>query len=553
MLASLALALLGGSAADDPRAGYDVLAYRIDLTVDPRARRIEGTVGVEAKVGAQAIASLVLDLDPQLELGAVQLLAGALDGTRSLAGTPLRVRREGRQIVAEFAEPQKPGARVALAIAYGGTPVEPNSFEGFHWKKSSDGQPWIDVACQGTGSSSWWPCKDSFWHPEDKPERTWINLRVPAGLSGIANGHLVAKEQQGAWDLFRWQHDYPCETYALSIYVGAYTEVATTLEIAGHKLDFIYWVLPEDAAKARLQFEDVPAMLETYSEAFGEYPFAKSKFALVESSYWGMEHSSCVAYGSSFPKWCAQQGAPDRYAEQNRFFDYILVHESAHEWWGNAVSARSWDDFWIHEGFATYAESLYVERVLGEEPLLEFWERLRPLVGAKDRLCAGGTPDSGAAYSGALYHKGAWVLHTLRWYVDDDELWWKTLREFNAQYRYKNAGTDDFRALLERNTGKKWERFFRAWFQGSGYPELEGRVYLERDKVQLEIENRASDTTQFEVPILLEWRDGKERHHERVMLAPGTNKLEFACKSKPADLAAHGWEHVLGRHKIKVE
>ena len=553
MLAIFALALATGLAADDPRAGYDVLAYRIDLTVDPRARRIEGTVGVEARVGASALPSLVLDLDPQLELGAVQLLAGPLDGKRALAGVPLAAQRAGRQIVATFAEPQKPGARLALSIAYGGTPPESSSFEGFHWKKSPDGQPWIGVACQGTGSSSWWPCKDSFWHPEDKPERTWINLRVPAGLSGVANGHLVSKEKQGAWDVFHWEHPYPCETYALSIYVGAYTEVATTLEVAGHKLDFVYWVLPEDAAKARLQFADVPALLETYSEAFGEYPFAKSKFALVESSYWGMEHSSCIGYGSSFPKWCAQQGAPDPYADQNRFFDYILVHESAHEWWGNAVSAKSWDDFWIHEGFATYAESLYVERVLAAEQLDEFWERLRPLVGAKDRLCAGGTPDSAAAYSGALYHKGAWVLHTLRWYVDDDELWWKTLREFNAQYRYKNAGTDDFRALLEKNTGKKWERFFRSWFQGSGYPELSGRIRSEGGKVLLEIENKGSDETQFEVPIALDWRDGKDQHHERVMLAPGSNRLEFPCKIRPADLRAHGWEHVLGKHSIKVE
>jgi aminopeptidase N len=521
MLAGFALLLSPLSPADDPRAGYDVLSYRIDLTVDPRARRIEGSVGVEAKVVASELPGFVLDLAPELELRSVRLADGA----------PLAFRREGRCVVASFTAPRKAGEHVALVLSYGGTPAEPSSFEGFHWRKSADGSPWIGVACQQSGASAWWPCKDSLFHPEDLPERTSIDLRVPAGLTGVSNGHLVGKEQQGAWDLFRWEHPYPCPTGAISICVGAYAEVARTLEIGGRKLDFLYWVLPEDAAKAKLQFEDVPALLECFSEAFGEYPFPKSKYGLVQTSYLGLGHASCIGYGSSFPKWCEQTGTPDGKADLNRFFDGVLVRESAREWWGNAVRARTPEERWIEEGFAGYAEALYVERVLGAGRLEEFMEALRPLAASR----------------------GAWVLHTLRWFVDDDERWWKALREFNLQFRYKCAGSDDFRAVLEKQTGKKWERFFRTFVQGSGQPELSGRVRSERDKVLLEIENRGSDGTQFEVPIVLDWRDGKEQRHERVMLAPGTNKLSFPCKTKPADLDAHGWEHVLGTHSIKVE
>ncbi|MBK7645455.1 MAG: M1 family metallopeptidase [Planctomycetes bacterium] len=551
MFASLALTIAALSCGADPRTAYDVQSYRLDLALDPRSRRIDGTLCLEAKLVSPATASLVLDLDPALELSAVERLEGALDGTRECRGVALPFRRDGRTLVAQLGKPGAPGERVLLALRYGGTPLEKSSFEGFHWKKSADGQPWIDVACPDSGSSSWFPCKDSYWHPEDMAERVWINLRVPAGLTGVANGRLIAKEEQGAWDLFRWELAYPCASSAIALHAGAFVHASRTLQVGGKPLACETWMLPEDAAKAELQFEDVPPLLEAFTEAFGEYPFPRAKFALVESSFLGLGHSSCIGYGSSFPAWCAREGVSDPHSEENELFDAVLVRECAREWWGNALGPRTWADAWIQEGFATYAEAVYAEKVLGPEVAQQFLEGLH--VGANDKLLRPAQSDASVCSDAALGRKGAWVLHALRWQLDDDETWWKTLRAFHDQFRYRTASTADFREVLERQSGKKWERFFRAWIEGSGHPELRGRVAAEPARVVLEIENSGSDGTEFEVPLEITWRDGKDARRERVMLAPGKNELAFPCKSKPKGLQARGFEHVPGAHAIRIE
>src|SRR5690606_22198386 len=161
------------------------------------------------------------------------------------------------------------------------------------------------------------------------------------------------------WQTFRYVHPYPLETYSVTLNAAPYVKVEAHLPIEGGGeagVPFVYYVLPENAEKAALQFQDVPGMIDAFTRAFGPWPVPESKIGLVETNFWGMEHSSAVAYGSSYPAWCEQAGETDPYASRNRYFDYILVHEMAHEWWGNAVSATEWGHFWIHEGFGTYAE-----------------------------------------------------------------------------------------------------------------------------------------------------------------------------------------------------
>lgn len=559
LLVLLGLAALFPSArattTDDMRGRYDVLAYRLDLTVDPIAQSIAGDVGIELAVTAPTLERVQLDLRRDMEISAIEELSGELTPQAPMRGKALDVRREEDRVYADLPTSRKQGERVRLVVRYAGKPKAKDGFEGVHWKTTKAGQPWVTVACQGVGASWWWPCKDSFWHPEDKPARTFVNATVPKGLYAVSNGRLAGREAKGERETFHWLHEYPCETYAITLDVAPYVVMEKKLELAGlaKPLDVAYYVLPESVEKAKLQFEDVPGMLAIYSEAFGPFPFPKSKYALVEVPFWGMEHSTAVGYGSSWPKWCEREGVEDRYAGMNQGFDYILVHESAHEWWGNAVSAKTWGHFWIHEGFGTYAEAVYLEKTKGRAAADAYFERSREAFGPGSRLYRGDAVDSGAAYTTLIYAKGAWVLNTLRHCVDDDAAWWRTLRAFNMEFRYANADTEDFRAVLERETKKTWRTFFDEFVYGKGEPQLTGAIHAAADGLTIDVVNKGTDETSFHVPIDVSWKSGKSSGKRRVWLEPGENHVKFELPVKPRDVTLVGPERILGKHEITVD
>ena len=550
LIAAAALALTGQEVGEDPRTHYDVLGYELELAVRPETQVLEGVATVSARALVDGLAAVQLDLYDLHEV---------LEVSRD--GRPLEVERGKDGFTARLSEPVAEGQEFRLRVHYRGSP-EGKGFDGFHWAKSADGSPWINTACQGLGAHYWYPCKASFYHPEDKPERVSMAIVCPAELYGVSNGRLQGVDEGApawfatggeAYKTYRWKHEYPLETYAVTLNVGPYVVVESELEVPGleAKVPFIYYVLPENAEKAAVQFAQVPELVRIYSEAFGPFPFPGSKFALVETNFWGMEHSTAVAYGSSYPLWCEQNGEKDRWARRNRWFDYILVHEVAHEWWGNAVSAEHWGHFWIHEGLGTYAEGVYVEGTQGREEADRYFAgQGRGISASKGRLYRGDSPTSGDAYSGLIYSKGATVLHTLRHYVDDDEAWWKTLREFNLEFRYGNATTEDFRAVLERNTEREWKRFFDEWVYGAGTPKLSGSVKVEGTEIVVELDN--SNGT-FLVPLDLSWSEGRELRSQRLWIEPGAHGERIACVVEPANLRVAHLERLLGKHEVVVE
>jgi aminopeptidase N len=540
----------------DPRAAYDVQAYRLDLRVDPETRTLSGVVAMDALVTTSALDTLVLDLKSGLDVSAVRALAAPFGSTTALEGTEIAFTHAEDRLVCKLGALRRAGESVRIAVAYSGHPKARDSFAGFHWTKTKDGSPWICTSCQDEGSASWWPGKDSFFHPEDKPQRIFENYTVPKGLYAVGNGRLAGRDVNAdSTETFHWIHEYPLETYSVTLDVAPYVVVERKIAVEGveGELPFVYYVLPEDAEKAALQFEDVPNMIAAYSGAFGPFPFPKSKYALVETNFWGMEHSTAVAYGSSFPAWLAKNGGKDRYASRNALFDYILVHESAHEWWGNGVSAKAWGDFWIHEGFATYAEAVYLEHVKSAELAQKHMQGWKSQIGRKSRLYRGKDVNSDQAYDITIYSKGAWVLHTLRHYVDDDAAWWKSLRAFNLEFRYKNADSQDFRAVLERETKRDWKTFFDEWVYGAGYPKLSGSVRATAAGIEIDVANEGTSTDRFHVPLDLVWREGETPMKRRCMLEPGANKLTISCAAKPADLKLVGLDHVLCDADIRVE
>lgn len=543
------------ASAADPRTLYDVTTYRLDVTVDPVHERLTGQMTMEARATADGVRAIELDLDPKMRVESVLAPDKAIDGDAPPIGAKLEYSRDGTRIRINLPAPLSHDATFRVAVVYSGEPRATNNFDGFHWAKTAKGEPWINTSCQGTGASAWWPCKDSFWHPEDKPERLLMNITVPAGLYAVSNGRLMSRTHDEKTETFHWRHEYPLETYSVTLNVAPYIVVEDELKLAGldAPLKFIYYVLPEDLEKAKVSFAEVPRMLQVYGEAFGPFPFPKSKFALVETNFWGMEHSTAVAYGSSFPAWLKQNGGTDKFAGPDRFFDYILIHESAHEWWGNGVSAADWGDFWIHEGFATYAEGVYVEKTQGPERAEEYFAGDRRGVPAKGSLYRGKGTNSDEAYANIIYVKGCAVLHTLRQSVADDAAWWKSLRDFNLEFRYRNATTEDFRAVLERDTGRDWKRFFDEWVYGRGYPKVKGEVRAAQNAIEIEVDNEGSDGTDFHVPLVLAWKEAGKDRTQTVELAPGKTQSKIACKSKPESVSIVNLGKLLGKYDVAVK
>lgn len=539
-------------AAPDPYA-YDVLAYDLVLAVTPATQTLEGQATITLTDLAADATGLRFDLYDFYEVLAVQ----------DAAGTALKFTRPAKKNWIDIQLPQ--GERpdeLALRIHYRGQP-EGGRFDGFHWAKtnSKPAKPWINTSCQGLGAHYWYPCKASYFHPEDKPERVSMSITCPADLSAVSNGRFLGEENsvptwfdpQGAeFKTFRWRHDYPLETYSVTLNVGPYVHVHQDIDAPGieGKLAFDYYVLPESVEKAALQFQQVPELIRIYSEAFGPFPFPDSKFALVETNFWGMEHSTAVAYGSTFPAWCKKTGAKDPRARRNRWFDYILVHEVAHEWWGNGVSAEHWGHFWIHEGLGTYAEGVYVEMTRSREDADRYFvETAQRIPGKSGRLYRGDHPKSGDAYSGLVYSKGACVMNTLRHYVDDDAAWWKTLRDFNLAYRYKNASTEDFRAVLEGNTQREWKRFFDEWVYGEGTPSLQGKISVRAKKIVIEVNNTRGT---FRVPLDLVWKEAGVSHSRRLWIEPGVYTTSIACESAPEEIRVKNLARLLGKHDVTI-
>lgn len=548
----LAALVLAHAAQQDLRAAYDVDTYRLDLSVDPQTSTLTGTVAVLAKVTAGPLATFELDLQNGRTVRAVRLPSAALTPASFLTGPPLQFTHQDNRIRVSLPRPAQTGDTLTLAIDYEFKPG-PNE-RGIRFGKTPDGKPWISTSCQVAGAHSWWPCKGENEHPEDKFAHLFMNVTVPYGLVAVANGKMTERTRHGNFETFRWRHDYPCENYAVTLNVAPYVESVTELRLPGIEkpVPFHYYVLEQDVSKAALQFTEVQKMLEVYSEAFGPWPYPESKFALVQTDFWGMEHSTAVAYGNSFPKWIAQHGGTDPWAARNVFFDYILIHEVAHEWWGNAVSAKDWGHLWIHEGFGTYAEAVYVEKTKGRDAADVYLATLRWRIDPNFTMFRGKGVLPSQAFNNNVYYKGAWVLNTLRYYVNDDAAWWRSLREFNMRHRYKNAVTEDFQAVLEEVTGRKWDRFFKEWFYGAGQPLLEGRVFAEGNKIVVEVDNSRRNEREFHLPLEVAWSEGGQRKSQRVDLNPGPNRVEIPCSAPPTNVQLPTTHRLLADVRITI-
>jgi aminopeptidase N len=428
------------------QAAYDVRRYDLEVAIDPAARTISGRNRATVETVA-AVDRFEIQLDDALEVA-----AAAVDGTAA------EFRHHDGLITVALPAPWRAGERHAVELRYGGRPkvaARPPWLDGLVWEETPSGAPWLGVTVQGDGADDWWPAKD---HPSDEPDEGMsIALTLPSSLVGLANGRKVGETVNGdGTTTTRWEVSYPINNYLVTFNAAPYVPIEAEYRGVDGTLaeTIVFWAIPEHAEKARRLWSAQGAkILEVLGRRFGEYPFLRDKFWVAETPYLGMEHQTIVAYGADF-------------TDNEYGFDELLLHEVAHEWWGNKVSAADWADFWLQEGFATYAEAVYVLDTLGEERYLDYMRRIARRVRNREPIVQGRDKTAFEAYVGDIYTKGAAVLHTLRWQLGDDAFF-DALHRFanDPRFAYRTVATADFERLVAEVSGRDipwfWQRYLR--------------------------------------------------------------------------------------------
>ena len=408
--------------------------YDLAVAVDPVAKAIRGT--------NRATVVVVAPLDRfEIQLDDRMVVAAAM-----VDDSPAAFEHAAGFVTIPLATPWAAGERHSVTLQYAGIPKvarRPPWSDGFVWKETADGRPWVGVTGQGDGGDDWWPCKD---HPSDEPDEGMsIALTVPSDLVGLTNGKRISEEKNAdGTTTSRWEVTYPINNYLVSVNIAPYVPIEAIYKGIDGTLDerILFWALPEHAEKARVMWKQAPKMLEVLGRRFGEYPFLRDKYWVAEPPISAWEHQTIVAYGADF--------------EDNKFgFDSLLLHETAHEWWGNKITAADWGDFWIHEGFGTYAEAVFVNDTLGVEKYLEYMRRPRQHLANERPIVQGRDITAGAAYIGDIYGKGALVLHTLR-YLAGDEVFFRLVHRFanDERYAYRLVSTAHFEVLVAEELGR---------------------------------------------------------------------------------------------------
>ena len=440
------------------RSWWDVKYYHLNVKVNPKDSTIAGSNTIKYQV-VQEYNSMQIDLQNPMNINKV-----------IQDGKVLKYRREGNAFFIELIAPQTKGALKEITIFYGGKPkvaVNPPWDGGITWKKDSNGNPFIASSCQGLGASVWWPNKD---HMYDEVDNMLISVNVPKNLTDVSNGRLLSvKQLKDGTKTYNWYVSNPINNYGVNINIGDYVSFSEKYKGEKGDLDCTYYVLRDNLAKAKKQFQDVPKMLKAFEHWFGPYPFYEDSYKLVEAPYLGMEHQSSVTYGNKF-----QNGYLGRDLSGTGWglkFDFIIIHESGHEWFANNITYKDIADMWIHESFTNYSESLFVEYYYGKEAGFEYVLGTRK--GIKNDKPIIGNYDVNNEGSGDMYPKGGNMLHTLRQIVNDDEKWRGILRGLNSTFYHQTVTTKQIEDYLSQQVGIDLSTVFNQYLRDTRIPTLE--------------------------------------------------------------------------------
>ena len=433
------------------RANNDLLFYHLDVRVDPAKKSITGRNTIRFRMLKD---DTRIQLDLYANLSVDKILLGQV---------PLKYEREINTVFVDFPEALRAGRDYAIDFYYSGLPKERGRFGGMAFRKDPSGHDWINTACEEEGAAVWWPNKDQW---RDEVERMELSVAIPNDLVDVSNGKFVGKTDLGdgytRWD---WLIQYPINNYDVSLNIGNYVHFADKL--GDMPLDF--YVTPGNLEGGKRQFAQAKPMLEAYEHYFGEYPFKKDGYKLIEVPYSGMEHQSAVTYGNHFANGYLERDWTG--VGTSLKFDFIIIHESGHEWFGNAVSAADISDMWIHEGWTTYLEGLYVEHLFGHDEALKYLNGYKSKVRNREPIIT--QRGIHRSPSQDMYFKGALFLNTLRSVVDDDARWWKLLRDLFQHFKYQNIMTEDLVQFVNAQLGQNLTPVFDQYLRRADLPTLE--------------------------------------------------------------------------------
>ncbi|WP_317897068.1 M1 family metallopeptidase [Aurantibacillus circumpalustris] len=490
--------LLGYNNAN--RNCFDVKYYDIHLTINTNKKNIAGFVTTRFELLKES-KKIQLDLAAQFVIDSITQNSKRLIYKRSYTAIEIELISKNK--------------KQEVAVYYHGKPIvakRPPWEGGFVWKKDKNKKPFVSVACEGLGAQTWLPVKTYLG---DEPDSISIHLTVPEELTAVSNGNLISISENKNQKTFHWQTSYSINPYNITFYVGDYKKMEEPYECEnGETMNLNYYVLPENFEKAKTHFLQTAKILKVYEDLFGTYPWVKNGFKLVESPFAGMEHQTAIAYGNGYRN------------ERGFGFDYIILHESAHEWWGNAVSVNDFSDLWIHEGMATYAEALYVERTQGYQSYLNYMNWTA--IGIKNKKSVVGPRD--VYYSdykdGDPYNKGAIMLHSLRNHVNNDTLFFAILKTFFKNKCYKNTTTSEFIELVNEMTGKDLSCFFDQYLYQRNSPYLKWNFNYDQEKTRLIFKfDRVNDCFTMSVEV---------QQGDKIFRINPTNRVQYLTLPEPA-------------------
>ncbi len=450
------------------RSCYDVLVYDLDVRVDIDNKFISGSNTIKF-LAKSDFTKLQIDLFENMKIEKIEF-SNSLNQEQK---RELKYTRQFNAVFVEFPDTVKKESVRFIKIYYSGNPQAAKHAPwdgGFSWDKDKNGNPWVGVSCQGTGASLWWPCKD---HQSDEPNEMLIRITVPQGLSDVSNGRLKRKTiLPDGWTKFEWYVSYPINNYDVTLNIGKYSSFSDIYFNSAFKdtLTLDYFVMPYNLEKAKKQFAQVKPMLDCYYKYFGEFPFVRDGYKLVEAPYLGMEHQSCVEYGNEYKNgYLGYDMSGTGYK-----FDYIIIHESAHEWWGNSITTNDLADMWVHEGFGTYAEALYIEFLYGHDAYLEY-------INSETRRVENDTPIIGKyglnnEGAGDMYPKGALLIHTIRSIINDDKKFFEIVKGIQDTFKYQTVNSSDIEKYICEQSGIDFSDIFELYLRSSSIPKLSLKI-----------------------------------------------------------------------------
>ncbi|MEE9167847.1 MAG: M1 family aminopeptidase [Candidatus Neomarinimicrobiota bacterium] len=459
-------------------AGFDVTFYRVSLNIDPGTKSIAGDVTMRAHSTVSDLQEVTLDLYNNMVVDSI-----------TSEGSLLAYSHADNKLNIDLSRKHDTGEAFAVRIYYSGQPVNEGGFHSFTFEEH-EGVPIISTLSEPFGSPTWWPCNDD---PADKADSVDLIITVPSSLVVASNGVLISEITHGdGTKTFFWKERYPISSYLVSLAITNYETFSDYYHYSeSDSMEVVYFVYPEDLNAAKEDFTVIVPMIEYYSSLFGQYPFIEEKYGMAEFPWGGaMEHQTCTSYGS-------------RLIQGNHYYDWIIAHELAHQWFGNLITMKGWSHIWLNEGFASYAEALWEETLHGRGAYLNYMDRMDSGLFPTSVFVYDST-DIYSLFNRTVYDKGAWVLHMLR-RVMGDSAFFQAMKTYVEEYPFENATTEDFCRICESYYADDLDWFFHQWIYERFRPTYEYSWYETTSEgnhiVSLRLVQTSTGSTLFKMPL----------------------------------------------------